>query len=545
MVMQNIWAWVFGRPDDADDAYVQSAAEIKLIDYLVSLINRQDLIADELREREKITGVADAGKRQLAYAKLYFRLEKFLLANKPLVTKREFAGKQELRADVRQRGLVDGLSAPVKLIFAEETEQAAELYTYAFSEIVAYTRHNLGEAEVTSILAAATQGTLLHGAELQGNSLAIDTVTSAIGVAPLSEVTVAFKKVYRGFLERIAAILGEKAAVLAAKRAYDALVEHFDQGLVSLFLNVVPEGFLESEKLFALSREELEKRVLEATAALQKEKERVEHEVEERTRELKKAVEDLYASNQLLSQREQELSKANVELRELDKRKSEFLSIAAHQLRTPLSGFKWALDMLIKGEVGPVAIEQKVLLMKSYETNERLIRLVNEMLHATKIDSGMLLLRKSSTQLLDLLDSVLYEILPSASKAQVSIRFEERDDTLPPLMVDPEKMRAVFQNLLENAVKYSRPGGEVGIFASRTRDTVQFAIKDHGIGIPISEQAHIFTRFFRAENARKVDPNGTGLGLYIVKNVIEMHGGTIRLESREGEGTTIYFTLNV
>lgn len=244
-------------------------------------------------------------------------------------------------------------------------------------------------------------------------------------------------------------------------------------------------------------------------------------------------------------ERTEELTRANAELRELDKRKSEFLSIAAHQLRTPLSGLKWALDMLIKGEVGPVAIEQKVLLMKSYETNERLIRIVNEMLHATKIDPGTLLLSKSSTQLLDLLDNVLYEILPSALKARVSIRFEERDDTLPPLMVDPEKMRAVFQNLLENAIKYSRPGGEIGIFASRASDTVQFAIKDHGIGIPLSEQARIFTRFFRAENARKMDPNGIGLGLYIVKNVIEMHGGTIRLESREGEGTTIYFTLNV
>lgn len=256
----------------------------------------------------------------------------------------------------------------------------------------------------------------------------------------------------------------------------------------------------------------------------------------------------LRSENEIIEQevrkRTEELTRANAELRELDKRKTEFLSVAAHQLRTPLSGLKWALNMLIEGEVGPVSNEQKVLLMKSYEGNERLIRLINEMLHAAKIDAGTLPLQKTSTQLLDLLDNVLYEVLPGASRAQVSIHFDRRDD-IPPVMVDPEKMRAVFQNLLENAIKYSTPGGEVSISASRAGNTVRFAIRDHGIGIPLSEQAHIFTRFFRAENAKKLDPNGTGLGLYTVKNVIEMHGGTIRLESGEGTGTTFYFTLYI
>jgi signal transduction histidine kinase len=255
----------------------------------------------------------------------------------------------------------------------------------------------------------------------------------------------------------------------------------------------------------------------------------------------------LRSENEIIEQqvrdRTQELTKANEELQELDKRKSEFLSIAAHQLRTPLSGLKWALNMLIEGDAGPLSDQQKVLLMKSYEGNERLIGLVNEMLQANRIERGVLPLQKVSTQLVDLIDNVLYEVLPIAAKTAVSIHFDHSAAAPPPLVVDPEKMRAVFQNLIENAVKYTRPGGEVHIRVSAAGNTVQFAISDNGIGIPAEEQAHIFSRFFRATNAKRVDPNGTGLGLYIAKNIIEMHGGRIWLESSEGKGTTFYFTL--
>ncbi len=265
------------------------------------------------------------------------------------------------------------------------------------------------------------------------------------------------------------------------------------------------------------------------------------------SREFSEINKQLHSENEIIERkvrdRTEELTRANAELQELDKRKSEFLSIAAHQLRTPLSGIKWTLSMFIKGEVGSISNEQKVLLMKSYEGNERLISLVNEMLQANRIERGVLPLKMVSTQLLDLIDNVLYEILPTASNANVSIRFDHRDDTFPPLMVDPEKMREVFQNLLENAVKYSRPGGEIVISMSRAGNGAQFAIKDSGIGIPNDEQVNIFSRFFRARNAKKVDPNGTGLGLYIVKNIIEMHNGKVWLESSEDKGTTFYFTL--
>lgn len=260
-------------------------------------------------------------------------------------------------------------------------------------------------------------------------------------------------------------------------------------------------------------------------------------ELNERLRLEKETVE------QKVRERTAELTKANAALRELDERKSEFLSIAAHQLRTPLSGLKWALNMLIGGEAGPLSNEQKTLLMKSYEANERLISLVGDMLQANKIEKKTLQLNKSRTHILDLLDNVLYEVLPNASKRRVSIRFERRDDTLPPLVVDPEKIRAVFQNLLENAVKYSQEGGEVIISVTREGNGVRCAITDHGIGISAEARPHIFSRFFRADNAKKLDPNGTGLGLYIAKSIIDMHGGRIWFESGKDGGTTFYVTI--
>ena len=317
---------------------------------------------------------------------------------------------------------------------------------------------------------------------------------------------------------------------------YTKLEKNYSPSLVNqVILPLIPQNFLEKYRLQYLSKEELEARVLDKTRELRQLNMELEHKVSERTRDLQKMLEEQ-------RQRDIELTKANAELRELDQRKSEFLSIAAHQLRTPLSGLKWALQMLIKDEGNSFSKEQKVLLMKSYEGNERLIDLVNQMLHANQIDAGIFALQKAPTQMFDLVDSVLYEISHIASQKNVRIVFDRGDTAFPSLTVDQAKMRAVFQNLLENAVKYSKPGGEVSITASRADNTVQFAVKDTGIGIPKDQQVQIFSRFFRARNARKSDPNGNGLGLYIVKSIVEMHGGALRFESGENQGTPILFS---
>ena len=248
----------------------------------------------------------------------------------------------------------------------------------------------------------------------------------------------------------------------------------------------------------------------------------------------------------LLVRRDLELTRANEQLRKLDEIKSGFISVVAHQLRTPLSGVKWTINLLLSGDMGGLTTEQKTFLMKAYESNDRMISLVNDMLGADRIDSGKVRYLFRPVQLIDVIDNVLFELLPQANAKGLAIRFSPRPDALPKVHADPEKLRAVFQNLLENAVKYSRPNGvmEVGLRAENGEE-VRVWIRDNGIGIPKDQQKNIFERFFRAQNAIKAETDGSGLGLFIVKSIIERHGGRIWFESEEGKGVTFYFTVPV
>ena len=249
---------------------------------------------------------------------------------------------------------------------------------------------------------------------------------------------------------------------------------------------------------------------------------------------------------QLLVRRDLELTRVNDQLRKLDEAKSGFISVVAHQLRTPLSGIKWTLNLLINGDMGILTTEQKTFLMKAYESNDRMISLVNDMLGADRIESGKVRYVFQPVHLYDIIDNVLFELLPQANAKGLTVSFTSRPKDLPKVRADPEKVRAVFQNLLDNAIKYSRQKGtiEVGMKASE-RNEVSVWIKDDGIGIPKEQQKNIFERFFRAQNAIKLETDGSGLGLFIVKSIVERHGGKVSFESVEGHGVTFYFTLPV
>lgn len=249
---------------------------------------------------------------------------------------------------------------------------------------------------------------------------------------------------------------------------------------------------------------------------------------------------------QMLVRRDLELTTANDRLRKLDDVKSGFISVVAHQLRTPLSGIKWTLNLLISGDMGDLTTEQKTFLMKAYESNDRMISLVNDMLGADRIESGKTRYAFQPVQLADVVDNVLFELLPQANAKGVSMQLASGHADMPKVKADPEKLRAVFQNLLENSIKYSRTGGTIEIGMEQTpQSEVRVSIKDDGIGIPKEQQKNIFERFFRAQNAIKLETDGSGLGLFIVKSIIERHGGHVTFESTEGHGVTFYFTLPV
>ncbi|HVM73692.1 MAG TPA: HAMP domain-containing sensor histidine kinase [Candidatus Paceibacterota bacterium] len=259
--------------------------------------------------------------------------------------------------------------------------------------------------------------------------------------------------------------------------------------------------------------------------------------------DIEKIIEQQKVSARLLIRRDLELSRANERLRALDQMKTDFVSVATHQLRTPLSAIKWTLSMVLKGDVGTLTNEQQELLTKAYESNNRMAALLNDMLISDQIESGGFQFSGQNSTVTNILEELIIEMYPAAEKRNIHIELKQPDQKLPAVCIDPAHLRAVLQNLLENAVRYSKPSGRILIELSENGGMVSIVVADNGIGIPETEKSHLFQRFFRAPNAIKMETDGSGLGLFITKSIVERNRGTIRFESKENEGTTFFITL--
>jgi signal transduction histidine kinase len=229
-------------------------------------------------------------------------------------------------------------------------------------------------------------------------------------------------------------------------------------------------------------------------------------------------------------------------LEELNNAKDGLILTTQHQMRTPLAGTKWTLKMLIEGEFGPLSADQKSYLIKASESNDRMIEVVNDMLGAIRLDSV-----KSgdvvSINLVDLYGKIMFDLSPQVKRKAVVMKVIKSDVPLPAIMNEEEKIRLVLQNILENAIRYSHEGGEVEVDFKPEDGNVLVSVTDHGIGIPKDMQKYVFERFFRATNAIKAETDGTGLGLFITKSILEKIGGKIWFESKEGKGTSFYLTI--
>ncbi len=229
----------------------------------------------------------------------------------------------------------------------------------------------------------------------------------------------------------------------------------------------------------------------------------------------------------------------------IEKMKTEFVSLAAHQLRTPLSAIKWALRMLLDGDLGKITDEQRDFVEKTYKSNERMISLINDFLDITRIEEGRYLYKPTLESIENLIQFVINAYKEEIERKNLELDFKKPEKKLPRAVVDVEKIRLAIENLLDNAVRYTPPGGRVTIslrYAEKEKE-IEFSIKDTGVGIPKDQQERVFAKFFRGVNVMRMETEGTGLGLFIAKNIIEAHGGKIWFESEEGKGTTFYFTL--
>jgi PAS domain S-box-containing protein len=228
--------------------------------------------------------------------------------------------------------------------------------------------------------------------------------------------------------------------------------------------------------------------------------------------------------------------------KEVDRAKTEFVSLASHQLRTPLSAIRWYAEMLMSKYVGDLNEKQLQYLKEIYQGNLRMIALVNALLNVSRIDLGTFAIEPETMNLVETCDSVLAELLPQITQKNQSVTriYEHAPKTY---WGDPKLVRIIFQNFLSNSVKYTQEGGHIEVEIAEKDADLYIRVSDNGYGIPKEQHGKIFEKLFRADNVRQKDTEGTGLGMYIVKAIVESSGGRIWFESEENNGTTFHVLL--
>lgn len=248
-------------------------------------------------------------------------------------------------------------------------------------------------------------------------------------------------------------------------------------------------------------------------------------------------------------QRERKLEKTTARLTEqreeliaLNKAKDEFISLASHQLRTPATGAKQYLGMMLEGYTGELSGEQKNFLQKAYESNERQITIVNDLLKVASVDAGKVRLKQEKTDLVDLIRNVIDEQKSKFTERSQRVAYRPKQARLA-ATVDKNHIRMVIENILDNASKYTPEGKSITVGLQKTKNSIVISIKDEGVGIDPKDIDKVFGKFSRIDNPLSVAVGGSGLGLYWAKKIIDLHGGSITIQSKLNKGSTFSITL--
>lgn len=238
-----------------------------------------------------------------------------------------------------------------------------------------------------------------------------------------------------------------------------------------------------------------------------------------------------------------QLKFTNHKLQALDEAKDEFISMASHQLRTPLTSVKGYLSMVLEGDAGRLNPQQKKLLDQAFISSQRMVFLIADLLNVSRLKTGKFIIEAAPTNLAAIIQEEVDQLKETAEGRGLTLTYN-RPEHFPLLMLDETKIRQVIMNFMDNAIYYTPAGGQITINLVENEKTVEFTVVDNGLGVPKSEQPHLFTKFYRAVNARKARPDGTGLGLFMAKKVVVAQNGSILFKSQEGKGSTFGFVFS-
>lgn len=365
-------------------------------------------------------------------------------------------------------------------------------------------------------------------------------------VSPLRSLTVVARKIGAGELgARADARSRDEIGMLA--RAFNEMADHLAEYPEELERTVEErtKSLNEINKTLKRINSEFETRNEELDAAA---KALVKRDLEfsDVRRKQEDQIAELDRVAKMLVRRDMELLQANDALREIDAAKSHFVSVAAHQLRTPLSITKWTFRMLLGGDFGPILEEQKKVIQRGFEVNEGMIRLVADLLDVARIETGKFLYNFELVSIKEILQEVVSLNLEKAQERHISLTLARKGKgEIPLLLLDKENIEIAVQNLVTNSINYTLPGGKIEVLYEKSEDAVRVSIKDSGVGIPRNQMGRVFEKFFRGDNVVRMQTQGTGLGLFIMANIIRAHNGRIGLESEEGKGSTFWFTLPI
>ncbi|MDB5187050.1 MAG: Sensor protein resE [Candidatus Saccharibacteria bacterium] len=260
------------------------------------------------------------------------------------------------------------------------------------------------------------------------------------------------------------------------------------------------------------------------------------------------SVQEVKELNATLQQRiddaTKELRASNAQLQKLDEAKDEFVSMASHQLRTPLTSVKGYLSMVLEGDAGKISDAQHHLLSEAFTSSERMVHLINDFLNVSRLQTGKFMVDRRAIDLAKITHQEVDSLKTTAGARNLKLKYR-KPSYFPTLYIDEGKIRQVIMNFIDNAIYYSSEFSTITINLEVEDGDAILTVHNDGIGVPESEKSHLFTKFFRAANARKQRPDGTGVGLFLSKMVVTAHGGKMVFESQPNEGTTFGFRLPI